>query len=146
MNSGSNKRPLPIGLVMTGIMAFAIIGAYLSWKSQIDFILLTPQAKFESAWRADLEMMRQNGVLPKVWNDIQSIELRSEPSPARDWLEASKVPIAKNPKGQHRLKIFVIYWTEGTRYGATLEYSLVNTVTQNTIWEVTRRHKLGFVY
>jgi hypothetical protein len=132
---------LAMALVLTLGIAF-----YVVKREAIAFALLSPQQKFAQAWKDDLALLKGSGKLPPQWSEIRSIEVRSEPSPARDWLEHVSAPIATNPNGGFKLQLFALHWIDENRYGVTIEYWLIDAKSGNTIWEFARTLKLGFVY
>jgi hypothetical protein len=127
----------------------AVILAVAAWflVAGGQFWLLTPKEKFLSAWRTDLRLLEQSKSLPAEWKNIRTISVRTDNSPAQDWVINLIPPIATNPNGTYKLDIFIVHWLEGYRYGAIMTYSLIDTRNNNnTIWELSRTHKLGIVY
>ena len=134
-----------LAIAMTLLILVVLIG-FITRRDAIDFALLKPQEKFARAWKNDVNLMQTSGALPAAWSDIERIEIKSEPSPARDWLEKTTPPIATTKHGKYKLQLFAIHWIDENRYGVTLEYWLNETATGNTVWETARTLKLGFVY
>ena len=128
------------------VIIVSLTALYFANRDAINFARLPPQEKFVVAWKRDLLLLEKSQKLPPQWKNIRRIEVRSEPSPARDWLEHVTPPIAVNPSGLFELHLFVIHWINEGRYGVILEYSLLDTKTGNTIWEAARTLKLGLVY
>ena len=128
------------------LLLVGLVGLFFAKQSEIRFALLPPDRKFAQAWGEDVLLLEKSKLLPAQWSDIGSTEIRSEPSPARDWLEIHRPPISIKKNGHFKLQLFAIHWIEGNRYGVTLEYWLIDAKSGNTIWEAARRLKLGFVY
>lgn len=132
-----------------GLIFAALVLGFGAWFTLAggQFWLLTPKEKFLTAWSQDLELLSKSGNLPKEWENIREVALKTDNSPAQDWISGVKPPIPTNQNGTYRLDVFVVHWLEGYRYGAILTYSLVDTRrNDNTVWELSRTHKLGIVY
>lgn len=134
-----------------GLLLFLVAICTLGWILlsifRLDFWLLPPKQKFLRAWYEDIKLLEASKKLPSEWNEVREIVIRSNNSPAQEWIAGTlSPPIRKKPTGTHRLNIFVIHWEEGNRYGAIIEYSLIRLSDQNTDWELGRTLKLGIVY
>lgn len=112
----------------------------------IDYWLAPPYEKFKRSWAEDVLLLEKSKSLPKEWDSIREIAIKSDNSPAQDWIAETQAPITVTSKGNYRLDVFVIHWLEGYRYGVVLQYNLVDLRNQNTIWELGRTLKLGWVY
>ena len=122
-------------LLFIGIVAF-----------HLDFWLLKPEQKFAEAWRSDMHLLEQSRKLPPEWKEIREISVKGQASPVTEWISQVSPPIQATKDGRYRLNVFVIHWLEGYRYGVVIQYDLIDLKTQNTVSELGRTLKLGFVY
>ncbi len=137
-----NKRPNLIATAVAGIV-LAFLAMFLL---KIDYWLLPPAKKMAASWKADIDMLEKSGKLPKQWKDIREVTIKADNSQIQEWLKDLQPPIHRNREGNFRLEVFLVHWIEGYRYGAVVQYHLVDLRNQNTIWEDGRTFKLGFVY
>jgi hypothetical protein len=131
--------------ISIALVLVAIFGA-IFFTTNLKFWLLPPAQKFSIAVADDLKLLDQKHFLPEAWQKIQKISLSSDASHVSNWLneQSFQIPVQKN--GEYILEIFVSEWIDGNRYGALVEYDLVNIKNKNTIWELNRTYKLGFLY
>ncbi len=130
-------------LFLASFVAVFLITAHLL---RVEYWLSPPNEKFQQSWREDIQLLEKSKNLPAQWQEIGEVYLRSDNSPAQEWITTKANPIKTNSKGKYKLDVFVIHWIEGYRYGAIVQYSLVDLTTDNTIWELGRTFKLGIVY
>jgi len=132
-----------------GLIVAAMVLGLLSWflVSGGQFWLLKPKEKFLTAWKTDLQALNESGKLPEAWKNIREVAIRTDNSPAQDWIVNIQPPIATNPNGTYKLDVFIVHWLEGYRYGTIVTYSLMDTRNNNnTVFELSRTHRLGIVY
>ncbi len=134
---------------MKKISLLIVVLAFLSlifFATNLKFWMLPPSQKFSVAVAEDLKLLDQKHFLPEAWQKIQKISLTSDASHVSNWLDEKsfQIPVQKN--GEYILEIFVSEWIDGYRYGALVEYDLVNIKNKNTVWELNRTYKLGFLY
>ena len=115
-------------------------------RADVGFWFATPAKKFAMATRNDMKLLEKNHSLPKIWSKIKKIELSSDASHVQDWLNADAFDIPKTNNGDYTLDIFVSEWIDGYRYGALVQYDLIDIKTKNTVWELNRTYKLGIIY
>ncbi len=116
---------------------------------RVDYWIKTPEKKFAYSLLHDLSLLKKSGSLPSVWNDIKEISLSSDQSPAAEWIKQKQIQslIPLNKSGRYKLQIYVMHWIEKYRYGAIVQFHLVDTkLNDNTIWELGRTFKLGIIY
>ena len=134
-----------LGLIL--IVAATIMSLWAaSAIFNVSYWLLSPEQKFYKSWQADLALLEKSKTLPKQWSLIKELTIKAANAPAQDWIAINRPPIKLNPSANYRLDIFVIHWLEGYRYGVVIEYNLVDLRNENTIWELGRTLKLGWVY
>jgi hypothetical protein len=126
-----------IFIAVFGILFFATNARY--WT-------LPPAQKFSISVAEDLNLLEQKHFLPEAWQKIQKISLTSDASHVSNWLDEKSFQIPLHQNGEYVLEIFVSEWIDGYRYGALVEYDLVNIKNKNTVWELNRTYKLGFLY
>jgi hypothetical protein len=110
-----------------------------------DYWMLAPKDKFLRSWQEDLKLLRKNKALPASWDHIREVEVKSDNSPAIDWVESVKKQTKLDPNGTFKLNVMVIHWIEKTKYGAIVQYSITDTRSGNTVWEISRTLHLGYL-
>lgn len=134
-----------VGAVL--IAASVLIALLLTFTAlRLDYWLAPPNEKFVRSWQDDIALLQESKRFPQEWYEIKEVNIRSDNSPAQEWIENLKAPITLNPNGTYRLNVFVIHWLEDIRYGVVVQYNLVDLRNNNTVWELGRTFKLGFVY
>ncbi len=138
------RKGTGVGLILAGL--FLAVAAWFTIAGG-QFWILKPKEKFISAWNDDLILLEKSKKLPAQWANIRDVTLRTDNSPAQDWISGVTPPIQTNPNGTFNLDVFIVHWLEGYRYGALVTYTLVDTRNNNnTVWELSRTFKLGIVY
>ncbi len=137
MNS-TKKLVYGLGIMLVAILSLA--------QADVGFWLAPPFKKFALATRTDLSLLEKNHYLPAAWSSIRSIEVSSDASHVQDWLKQDAFSIPQKKDGDFKLEVFVSEWIDGYRYGALIKYDLVELKTKNTVWELNRTYKLGFIY
>lgn len=137
------RKGIGLTLILASIATLFLI-AFVVFRA--DYWLMHPKEKFLHSWQEDVKLLEATNKLPKEWQEIGKVALSSDNSPAQHWLENIRPPIQIKKDGQYRLDVFVIHWIEDTRYGAVVQYNIVDMKTQNTIWELGRTFKLGYIY
>ncbi len=138
------QRSLGVIFILASFATLLLIG-WIGFNG--DYWISPPKEKFLRSWRDDVHLLEKTKTLPPAWKEIREITLKADPnSPADGWIQDIVVPVERNPKGKYRLEVFVIHWIDGYRYGAVVQYDLVDLSNDNTTWELGRTFKLGFVY
>lgn len=116
-----------------GIAAFLLLD---EWR----FEKLSSLKKMQTLWEQDLQMMQENRQLPPAWNSIREIELSPGSQEALIWLKKLQVPVAVDKKGEYKLQILFLPWTEEGKEGVFLQYDLVDlkSPNSNTVYETNR--------
>ena len=127
------------------LVSLLIIGGLAASIFKADYWILSPKDKFIRSWQDDVALLKKSGKLPDGFNHIREIEIKSDNSPARDWIDDLKRRVPTEPTGTYKLSVMVIHWIEDTRYGAIVQYNLVDTKSGNTVWELSRTFKLGYL-
>lgn len=127
-------------IIVTAALISILIGN--SW------LLKTPQEKLKETWRDDLAKISQSQKLPPAWKMIRSIEIVTSSQIFSDetLLRSIMPAIPTNSNEKYNLEIFVIDYLSSNRYGVIIHYSLINSETQNKIWEEARTFKLGWLF
>lgn len=115
------------------------IGAFLllnEWR----FEKLSSVKKMQQLWEDDFELMTENHQLPSTWSSIREIELNPGSPEALDWLKHLQVPVVIDKKGDYKLQILFLPWTEDGKEGVFLQYDLVDlkSPNENTVFETNR--------
>lgn len=130
-------------IVLGALLLSGIAGAQYF---QVGYFIKSPKDKFQLTWNQDLELLKRSGSLPKQWESIREIVIRTDDSPIQDWLNPKSLPIPKNPQGTYQLDILFTHWIENNRYGVVIQYDLFDSKSKNLVWSLGRTHTLGFVY
>lgn len=127
------------------LASLLIVGGIAAVATKADYWLMSPKDKFLRSWQDDTALLRKTKSLPPAWDHIREIEIKSDNSPATNWVDSLKSRITTDPTGTFKLNVMVIHWIEGNRYGAIVQYSLTDTKSGNTIWEISRTLHLGYL-
>jgi hypothetical protein len=127
------------------LVSLLVIGGVAAVSLHADYWMLSPKEKFMSSWQDDVRLLRKKKALPAPWDHIREIEVRSDNSPAIDWVDSLKKQIKIDPNGTYKLNVMVIHWIEKTKYGAIVQYSITDLKSGNTIWEISRTLHLGYL-
>lgn len=147
------------GLFLLATATLAVVFSGYSLR-HLNYYLKQPFEKLIITWSEDVKNLERSKSLPKEWSDIKEFEIKGDNSwPTQDWITQIKKkdtrkttntvlipPIKLNSSGRFKLEIFLIHWIEGYRYGAIVQYHLVEIATKNTVWELDRTYKMGFIY
>lgn len=93
-------------------------------------------------WERDLQTLQEQNKLHPGWSQIREVVLIGGTPTTKKWLKEIGSPVRINPKGDHRLEVLVLNWTDEGREGAVVQYNLVNLKTGNMIWELGRTFTL----
>lgn len=111
-----------------------------------DFWLLPPHQKLSIALRKDLANLEALKKLPKGWDQIREIIVKTDNSPLSEWAPKTFLPIPVNKNGRYKLEIFFVLLLDGHRYGTVAEFNLFDYETNNKVSEFGRTYRLGFIY
>ena len=129
-------------LIIAGLL---LVGAVAATVFKADYWILSPREKFLRSWEEDIALLRKSQKLPPGWDHIRLVEVKSDNSPARDWVDDLKKRVPTDPTGTYKLSVMTIHWLEENRYGAIVQYNIVDLKSGNTIWELSRTFKLGYL-
>jgi hypothetical protein len=131
-------------LILIIAIAVAVFAAAKVFR--INYWLLTPNEKFQQSWTEDVKLLEKTGQLPKEWQQISEINVRTDTSPVQDWIDKNRMPIQRTASGSYRLDIFLTHWIDHNRYGVVVQYDLIEKKSKNLVWHLGRTFKLGIVY
>ncbi len=137
------KRIVGVLLVVLSLVA---ITWFAYFQLHVDFWRKPHHEKLATIWAEDISNLVKSKNLPKEWNDIKEVAVRSDNSPLHEWLPKILPPIPTRGNGHYRLEIFFVLLLDGNRYGTVAEYNLIEIATANKIWELGRTYKLGLFY
>lgn len=137
-----NKRA---GLLLILVSIVSIIWISFSYF-RVAYWIKPPKEKLEITMTEDFRNLEKAHSLPSAWKDIKEVKIRGDNSPVQEWIPKFRIPVSRNPNGKYCLEMFLIHWIEGSRYGVVVQYNLVDLTDNNTIWELNRTYKLGFIY
>jgi hypothetical protein len=136
------RRNFGLFILIVGLL---VIGSVAAVSLKADYWLLTPKEKFIASWQDDVQLLQKTKNLPDAWHHIREVEIKSDNSPAADWVESLKPRIRIDPLGNYKLNIMVIHWIEKNKYGAIIQYSITDLKSGNTVWEISRTLHLGYL-
>jgi hypothetical protein len=146
--TGSTGKPMQkklIGLALVMISLVAILWIAYG-QLQIDFWRKPPHEKLSTIWTEDIATLTKSKKLPKEWNEIKEVTVKTDNSPLHEWLPKIKPPIPTKINGRYRLETFFVLLLDGNRYGTVVEYDLIDISSSNKVWELGRTYKLGLFY
>ncbi len=103
----------------------------------------SPSDRLQILWEQDIEQLKNAGHLPQAWTDIKEVQLIPATANAKTWLKDVSVPIKLKTDGRHKLEILIISWEDQKSKGVILQYNLVDTESNNMIWELGRTFTLA---
>jgi hypothetical protein len=142
---GTSMHKRWIGFLL-GTLSLTAIAWTAYVQLNINFWCKPHHEKLAAIWTADTNTLLKSKKLPKEWNDIKDVVVKSDNSPLHEWLPKIKPPIPVRGNGHYRLEAFFVLLLEGNRYGTVVEYNLIEIATANTVWELGRTYKLGLFY
>ncbi|MEK7357455.1 MAG: hypothetical protein AAB250_13470, partial [Bdellovibrionota bacterium] len=126
------------------VIAALIVGAAVAAQVyNVEYWLLPSKQKFAQNWQNDVAALEKSGKLPESWQQIREIVVKTDNSPAQTWVVGLEAPIKKKQDGFFRLDVFVAHWIDDDRYGALIQYNLVDLRDGNTTWELSRNLQIG---
>ncbi len=131
-----------IGLLLV-IAAIAVTALAACQFYNVDYWLKPSKDKFSVTWSKDVAALEKSGKLPEGWQQIREIVIKTDNSPAQNWVVGFDPGIKKKQDGFYRLEIFIAHWIENDRYGALVQFNLVDLRTNDTTWEVSRNMPIG---
>ncbi|MBX2988822.1 MAG: hypothetical protein KF802_13105 [Bdellovibrionaceae bacterium] len=90
----------------------------------------------------DLSQNDQQGLLPKEWRSIHSVNYSFENERQKQLLNINNIRIPKNPQGQYQLDVDVIDVPDEENPSIILQMSLSDLKSKNKIWELGRFYSL----
>lgn len=120
--------------------SFGLIGHEI--YNYLNFTESSPQKKLEYFWHRDTKTLLKNKKLPKAWNDIKEIDFFGGTKEEKNWIQSIKSPVPINKKGQHKMEILLLTWKDGERFGAIIQYDIINIKSGNLLWELGRTYIL----
>ena len=125
------------------ILALIVGAAAAAQYYNVDYWLLPSKDKFAVQWKKDVGTLEKSGKLPEGWQQIREISIKTDASPAQNWVVGLEAPMKKKPDGTYKLEVFIAHWIDNDKYGALIQYNLVDLRTGNTTWELSRNLQIG---
>ncbi|RME14483.1 MAG: hypothetical protein D6797_08765 [Bdellovibrio sp.] len=101
----------------------------------------TPAERLNLLWKEDIQHLREQGKLPKIWSKIKSITVQGDKK-TTPWIPHLKAPVRVNKNGSHKLNVFISYWENQKEAGTLFIHQLINLKNQNLEWELMRTYLL----
>lgn len=120
-----------LGLLCVALLVFAA-GVFVLKKEA------SAPEKLEMLIEKDLDLLRQNGSLPKELNSLAKLEVYGGTDQAKVWINNLSLPFKLAEDGTHDLEVLVVDWEEGTKDGVMVQYNLVDRKSGNMVWELGR--------
>jgi hypothetical protein len=127
--------------IFIAALVVAALGAAQYYN--LDYWLKPSKEKFVLSWKKDIAALEKSSKLPKEWQEIREIIVKTDNSPAQNWVEKIETPVKKKPDGFYRLDVFIAHWIDNDKYGVLIQYNLVDLRNGNTIWELSRSLPIG---
>jgi hypothetical protein len=139
--AAANTSSLPMGTIVLLVVVTAIGLIYYRYFSSRDSV----PYRLSRAINDDLNsMIRANGVPPN-FAKIRGFQITSEGSTFKPWADEVKIRIPTEKDGTHGLEVFIFFYIDDKKFGANVQYNLVEIKTNNTEWELTRGYELGWI-
>ena len=122
----------------------SILIAFIIAKSYWDFKVATPDEKIVKLWQQDISSLKQSGSLPKEWQQIKEVKLIATSDKSKKWANKIKTPpIKTQTNGTHNLEVLLLDWEADGQKGFIVQYDLIESKSQNLIWELGRTFVLN---
>lgn len=106
------------------------------------FQALPSAEKLNWMWDKDFDNLKDQKILPKMWSQIKTIEIKTGDERAKKWVKNIKPPLKENKEGKYHLKILVTSWEDQGELGVLVMFDIFDLKTQNLIWELSRTYIL----
>ncbi|MGE5086524.1 MAG: hypothetical protein ACM3MG_09510 [Bacillota bacterium] len=112
-------------------------------KNQSECIQLTPAEQLVELIDDDFSSLEQQGLLPRQWKSIATVEYRISSDLARAILGKAKPGIQRVKKGTHYLEVEVLDLPDESNPGIILQASLFEIKSKNKIFEIGRTYTMN---
>ena len=144
MNPTFQKR---LALVLVGLAIVALLAAGF-FALRLNVWIAKPKDKFSRFFEEDLQLLRKTGKLPKEWDQLRVVQIRSSGSIGQQLINGWKPSVAGKDSGRYKLDIFVTDAIDITarQYAAVVEFTITDLASgNNTISQFGRTFSLGYV-
>jgi hypothetical protein len=107
-----------------------------------------PKDKFARFFEEDIQLLKKSGKLPKEWDAVRLIQIRSSGSIGQQLINNWKPGLIAKDTGRYKLDVFVTDAIDITtrQYAAVVEFTLTDLNNgNNTIAQFGRTFTLGYV-
>lgn len=129
--------------LLLGLIGLAFLFSNQFFPKPCNEIFSKISDRFICHWSRDLIKLQKQK--PEFWKNIYQFTLIPGNRESQRWAKniASKIRIPRNPKGEFQIEAILIYWREGVSVGATLQYSVIDIKSKNTVFETGTTYNLG---
>lgn len=149
-NLSSPNRPQKKGKFEATLAALfitaLIAGGIIFLKRAIKLYETPPAERLSKLISQDLENLKLKNSLPPEFKNLSEIEITTEGSTFKPWTDLIKLSIPQTASGTHTLQVFIFFYLNEKKYGANVQYDLVENKSENTIWELSRSYDLGWIF
>lgn len=128
------------------VIAAVLITSGFLFKRAVSPYTASVSSRLGIAISEDLASLKRKNALPQQFGNLKSFEASTESSTFKPWIDDLKVALPTAPSGTYSLQVFIFFYIDGKKYGANVQYDLVNIKTNNTDWELTRSYPLGWIF
>lgn len=128
------------------LLAALVVGAYFFFNRALTPYKESVSVRLGRAISQDLQSLKAKSSLPEQFNKVRGFELSTEGSTFKPWVDETKISFPTDPNGTFELQLFIFFFVNENRYGANVQYDLVDSKTKNTVWELTRSYNLGWIF
>ncbi len=136
-----------IKLLGTLTLGFGILLMTFFYRDVAPFWGGTSTERLASLWRRDIAKLMSNEKLPQAWFNVKTVRHIPMGQTPEKWLKEGVSPL--KPTGgtkNFELEVLIDAITDNDELGAMIQYTLIDTLSGNTIWQIGRTLMLGKVH
>ncbi|MCB0377940.1 MAG: hypothetical protein KDD33_05550 [Bdellovibrionales bacterium] len=124
------------------ICAFGLI-AYSS--PQVQFFTKPKHQRLYKLWKADMDNLAKKDEFKKLFLNIGKIEFEFPDPQVAEELGDLGSPFVKRDGANYVLKIEIIRWIHGNRYGYVIQHNIFD-LSDDKLFEFGRTYKVGWIW
>lgn len=125
-------------------LGFGILLVIFFYRDVIPFWGGTSTERLASLWRRDVAKLMSNEKLPPAWFNVKTVHHVPLGQLPEKWLKEGVSPL--KPTGgmeTFELEVLIDAIKDDDELGAMIQYTLIETLSGNTIWQIGRTLMLG---
>lgn len=130
---------------LSGLLLIAAAALLAYTASPIQYYFQPKQQRLVNTWQADLNHLKQDPQLNKVFNQIAQVELHfTDPQVAEEFKNLTP-PIQETTSHGYILKISITRWIEASEYGYVIQHEFFDQ-NQDKLHEFGRTYRIGLIF